>query len=93
MGTWQHGITLTHWSQAMFAVRHDNEIHMSNNISTALAGVTSGYLVEMHDPVIRCKLRVDADSCDDAHRAAIALCKREAIGFKLTGATIQRIQD
>ena len=77
----------------MFAVRHDNEIHMSNNISTALAGVTSGYLVEMHDPVIRCKLRVDADSCDDAHRAAIALCHHSNRMLTTTGATIQRIQD
>ena len=77
----------------MFATRHGNEIHISSNIITSLTGVTSGYLVEMHDPVIRCKLRIDAATLDDAHRAAIALCKREAIGFKLTGATIQRIQD
>lgn len=75
----------------MIAARHDKEIHVSADIGKALAGITSGYRVEMHDPVIRCAIIVDAPDCDSAHRAAVSLYKREAIGFKLTGATITRI--
>lgn len=75
----------------MIAARHGKEIHISPDMVKAFAGVTSGYRVEMHDPVIRCHLIVDAPTADDAHRAAVSLCQRQAIGFRLTGATITRI--
>ena len=77
----------------MFATRHGNEIHISSNIITSLTGVTSGYLVEMHDPVIRCKLRIDAATLDDAHRAVLQFCHHSTHMLTTTGATIQRIRD
>jgi hypothetical protein len=72
------------------ASRHLNGIHVSADIAKSLAGLTNGYKVDMHDPVIRVPLFIDAPDADTAHRIAIALCKRESVGFKQTGATIQR---
>lgn len=74
----------------MIASRHSNGIHVSTDITKSLTGLTNGYKVDMHDPVIRVPLFIDAPDADTAHRVAIALCKREAVGFKQTGATIQR---
>lgn len=75
----------------MIAARHGSGIHMSDDIAKALSGLTKGYRVEMHDPIIRVAIFVDADTVDKAHQLAIGLCRREAIGFKQTGATIVRI--
>lgn len=75
----------------MIATRHADGIHISANIGTSLTGVKAGYNIDMHDPVIRVRLIVDATNADEAHRMATALCRREVIGFKQTGATIQRI--
>ena len=74
----------------MYASRHEDGIHVSSILSYALKGLTSGYRVDMHDPIIRVPIFVDASSADDAHQMAIKLCTREAVGFRLTGATIQR---
>ena len=74
----------------MIASRHTNGIHVSADIAKSLAGLVSGYKVEMHDPIIRVPLFIDAPDADAAHRIAIELCNREVIGFKQTGATIQR---
>jgi hypothetical protein len=74
----------------MYASRHENGIHISPMLSASLNGLKSGYRVDMHDPIIRVPIFVDALSADDAHRMAINLCTREAVGFRLTGATIQR---
>ena len=74
----------------MIASRHTNGIHVSADIAKSLAGLTNGYKVEMHDPIIRVPLFIDAPDAETAHRVAIALCNREVVGFKQTGATIQR---
>lgn len=76
----------------MFATLEGTTVKLSADIARSLAGVTSGYKVELHDKAMsKYTFMVELDNADAAHRAVLALCKREGKHLKQTGATIQRI--
>jgi hypothetical protein len=73
----------------MHAVAHNRTIHVSHDIAAALAGVTSGYRVNLHD-LPGWTFHIDAPSVDDAQRIAFTLAKREGRA-RTDAATVQRI--
>lgn len=73
----------------MHAVAHNRAIHVSPDIAAALAGVTSGYRVNLHD-LPGWTFHVDASSADDAQRIAFTLANREGRA-RTDAATIVRL--
>jgi hypothetical protein len=73
----------------MFAIAHNRTIHVSPDIAEAMAGVESGYQVELHD-LPGWTFRVSAPTLDEAQRAAFAVAKREGRA-RSDAATIVRI--
>lgn len=73
----------------MIATRSGNTVTASANVAKALAGFTGGYLVILHE-MPRIEFHIDTDSCDNAHKIAVALVEKERGKMRLTGATIQK---
>lgn len=74
----------------MIAARIDNTIHCSADVGRALTGEFKGYRVTLH-ALPQFVFHVDAQSVDQAQRAAFAVANTRGAGINSDAATIQRI--
>jgi hypothetical protein len=72
----------------MFCSAHDKIISISNNLSEALCGVSSGYKVVLHD-LPKWTFHVAAASADEAQKLAFKVAHSEGRA-RTDAATIQR---
>ena len=72
-----------------FATSDGRTIRVSNDIVRALVGFKTGYNVTLHCAP-QYTFEIDADSGDNAHKAALDLWTKEHARPILTGATIQK---
>ena len=76
----------------MFATLTDSKDLVITLSPSIAAKLTKGYKVRLHDSrTSKYVFRVDADSCDEAHKLVLQFCHQSNRMLTTTGATIQRI--